>query len=80
VSTSAVELWIVLAGVGAVAVLTMLGRIAAAIEDDKLAYDMHQEAHRLRQRYAAQLAAERNREPILEVDVIEEEPPARAAA
>jgi hypothetical protein len=79
VTTFSAELWVVLGLLGLLAVLTMLGRLAAAIDDEKRAFEAQQEALRLKKRYAAQLAAQQSDE-VIEVDVIEDEPPAKIAA
>ena len=77
-TTFSSELWVVLGLLGLLAVLTMLGRLAAAIEDEKRAFEAHQEAVRVRKQYAAQLAAQQS-DGVIEVEVIEE-PPAKIAA
>lgn len=54
------DVWLVLALIGAGAVLALLGHLAGCIEDGKRLHDATVEAEHLRQRYAAQLAEERH--------------------
>ncbi len=77
------ELWLLLGLIGVASVLAVLGRLAQAIEDEKVAHLSHLKADELRRSYAAQLAAQKNTGEVFEVDIVEDEPaspPAAAAA
>jgi hypothetical protein len=75
-----VELWLLLALIGAAAVLALLGRIAQAIEDEKIVHLARIKADELRRSYAAQLAAQKSQGEVIEVDIVEDEPVAPPAA
>ncbi|MEX2217532.1 MAG: hypothetical protein WD749_02130 [Phycisphaerales bacterium] len=73
-ATFPVWVWVVLGLVAVATVVAVLGRLAAAVEDEKRLHDARVIADRLRRQYAAQLAAQHTQHEVIEVEVIEDGP------
>jgi hypothetical protein len=74
------EVWIALALITAAGILSVLGRIASTIEDEQTGHDARVSAEKLRRHYAEQLAAQQAADSeVIEVDIVEDEPAAKAA-